>query len=302
MMVKLNIELPPSFFEPEERNGFLITKERKEIWAVGLDLLNELDRVCKKHGLQYFVDSGSLIGAVRHKGFIPWDDDIDVIMKRADYDKLSEIAATEFKHPYFLQTAYSDKGYLRGHAQLRNSDTSAMLPKESKKVPFNQGIFLDIFPIDVDSKIKFFNRAKCWILRKYHIVFSYVYMNEPGKSIKSKIYAKIAEGIRKDPEKANRHFENICRFVIFKSSCYDKVSYYRRYNKYKYFEDELFSKVLYVPFENLTVPIPVGYDVTLSRTYGKDYMVPKNIPNCHEKNGALIVSTSESYKEILKRM
>ena len=301
-MVKLNIELPPSFFEPEERNGFLVTKERKEIWAVGLDLLNELDRVCKKHGLQYFVDSGSLIGAVRHKGFIPWDDDIDVIMKRADYDKLSEIAATEFKHPYFLQTAYTDKGYLRGHAQLRNSDTSAMLPKEAKKVPFNQGIFLDIFPIDADSKIKLFNRTKCWILRKYHAIFNYVYMKEPGKSIKSKLYAKIAEGIRKNPEKASRHFEKICRFVIFKSNCYDKISYYRRYNKYKYFENELFDKVLYVPFENLTVPIPAGYDVTLSRTYGKDYMVPKNIPNCHAQNGALIVSTSESYKEILKRM
>ena len=69
---------------------------------VELDLLAEFDRVCRKHGLTYFVDSGTLLGAVRHKGFIPWDDDIDLIMQREDYERLVQIAAQEFQHPYFF--------------------------------------------------------------------------------------------------------------------------------------------------------------------------------------------------------
>lgn len=74
--------LPESFFEPETICDFYVDETRKKIWAVLLDLLIKFDKVCKKHGLKYYLAYGSLIGAVRHQGFIPWDDDIDICMNR----------------------------------------------------------------------------------------------------------------------------------------------------------------------------------------------------------------------------
>ena len=75
------------FLKEEIRNEFLVTTERKKIWVVLLDLMMVFDDVCKKHNLTYFLEAGSLLGAIRHKGFIPWDDDVDVLMPRKDYQK-----------------------------------------------------------------------------------------------------------------------------------------------------------------------------------------------------------------------
>ena len=156
-MIDLKLDIPKEFLDEEERCGFHITKKQKEVWAVELDLLVELDRVCKKYNLKYCATGGTLLGAIRHKGFIPWDDDIDVMMLRDDYEKLCNIAPQEFKDPYFFQTEYSDPGSLRRHAQFRNSNTTGILSTEFPlRKPINQGIFLDIFPQDnvIDDELK----------------------------------------------------------------------------------------------------------------------------------------------------
>ena len=93
----------------EIRNGFSISHETKKIWDIQLKLVQKLLQVCNKHDLKVWADSGTLIGAVRDKGFIPWDDDIDINMMRDDYNKLISFA-DEFEKPYFLQCAYTDKG------------------------------------------------------------------------------------------------------------------------------------------------------------------------------------------------
>ena len=90
-------------------------------------VISEFDRVCKKHHLKYYIDNGTLLGAVRHKGFIPWDDDINLVMLRKDYDLLISLYSNDFQGKFFLQSAYSDYGYFREHAQLRNSETTAIL-------------------------------------------------------------------------------------------------------------------------------------------------------------------------------
>lgn len=150
-MVDLSIDLPKGFLDDEPKT-LIVPRRRKEVWAVTLDLLVQLDKVCRKHGIRYFCDGGTALGAVRHKGFIPWDDDLDVVMSRAEYAKLDAVAPTEFHHPYFWQTNETDPGSARGHAQLRNSDTTAILKTEMRDgkalYTFNQGVFIDIFPFD----------------------------------------------------------------------------------------------------------------------------------------------------------
>lgn len=150
-MVDIKLKLPDQFLESEPKT-LIVPAWRKELWAIELDLLAELDRVCKKYGIKYFCGGGTCLGAVRHKGFIPWDDDIDIVMSRAEYEKLNKVGPTEFSAPYFWQTNETDPGSARGHAQLRNSCTTAILKREMHNgkaiFGFNQGIFIDIFPFD----------------------------------------------------------------------------------------------------------------------------------------------------------
>lgn len=138
--------LPASFFNEECICDYIVTKERKKIWAIGIDLLFQLDRVCRKHGLHYTLAFGSLLGVVRHNGFIPWDDDIDVFMPRSDYDKLRKLKY-EFDAPYFLQFPGDDNDYAFSFAKLRNSNTTG-LSWAFRFASFNQGLFVDIFPLD----------------------------------------------------------------------------------------------------------------------------------------------------------
>ena len=148
----IKIQLPQSFYKEEVRSGYLVSAETKALWAVLLDLLVEYDRVCRKHNITYYLDGGTLLGAVRHKGFVPWDNDIDVIMTRREYDRLCQVADEEFAKPYFWQTNYTDLGSARRHGQLRNSLTTAILTSEMEEGEatgaFNQGVFMDIFILD----------------------------------------------------------------------------------------------------------------------------------------------------------
>ena len=138
----------PSFYKEEIRSGFLVTEKRKKVWAVELKMLEKLDEVCKKYNLTYYAYYGTLLGAVRHQGFIPWDDDIDVIMFRDDYEKFQEIAPKEFKEPYFYQNTYTDR-VLWPLSKIRDSRTTAVEPQfQHLGSSFHQGIFIDIFPFD----------------------------------------------------------------------------------------------------------------------------------------------------------
>ena len=125
----MKLQIEDSFYQEEERCGYLVSAHMKKVWAVELDLLYQLDQVCKKYGIKYYASGGTILGAERHKGMIPWDDDIDLMMLRDQYDILCS-HADEFKEPYFLQTFDTDEGYFRGHAQLRNSNTTGVLLSE----------------------------------------------------------------------------------------------------------------------------------------------------------------------------
>ena len=99
----------------------------RELQLALLEVLSDVINLCEENNLRYYAFGGTCLGAVRHSGFIPWDDDIDVMMMRDQYDILCSIAAKEFNHPYFFQTEQTDPGCVRGHAQLRNSETTGIL-------------------------------------------------------------------------------------------------------------------------------------------------------------------------------
>ena len=95
--------VPKDYYKSEVIDDFLVTSDRKKLFAVLLDILVKIDTVCKKHNIRYYIYGGTLIGALRHKGFIPWDDDLDIVMFREDYEKLVSVSY-EFTDPYFFQT------------------------------------------------------------------------------------------------------------------------------------------------------------------------------------------------------
>lgn len=135
------------FFEEEVRCEYTISTQMKKAWAIEMDLYEELERVCKKHNLRFFAIGGTLLGAIRHNGFIPWDDDMDIVMPREDYEKLCKLYHNEFHSPYFLQTPDTDPGYYFSFAKLRNSNTTC-ISMPFRNSLFNQGIDIDIFPLD----------------------------------------------------------------------------------------------------------------------------------------------------------
>lgn len=139
--------LPESFFKPEIICDFYVDETRKKIWAILLDLLVTFDKRCRDIGVKYHVSFGGLLGIVRHNGFIPWDDDIDVCMLREDYEKFLSIYKDSIQYPYFFQQPGKDKGYYFSFSRLCNSNTTC-IPETFKYQEYNHGVSLDIFVLD----------------------------------------------------------------------------------------------------------------------------------------------------------
>lgn len=119
----------------------------QDVQSVELEMLIELDKICKRHHIPYQLFGGTLLGAVRHKGFIPWDDDIDVAMKRADYDRFLQCCEKELPKQYFLQTCFTDPTSIIQFAKIRKNGTR--YENDLDNLPTsNTGIWIDIFPLD----------------------------------------------------------------------------------------------------------------------------------------------------------
>ena len=139
--------LGEDFFAEEVRCEYLVTEKMKKIWAVIIDLYLEFARICDKYSLNYYGYGGTILGAIRHEGFIPWDDDLDVCMPRADYDKFLAIASKELSEPYFIQTPQTDPGYYKTIARLMNKNTT-YASRAFLHSGMAHGCILDILPLD----------------------------------------------------------------------------------------------------------------------------------------------------------
>lgn len=307
-MVSLKIQLPQDFLNEEVRCGYVISQRMKEVWAVQLDLLAELDRVCRKYGIHYVASGGTLLGAVRHHGFIPWDDDVDLMMPREEYDKLCSLAEKEFEHPYFFQTEYSDHGFMRGFARLRNSETSGIQKFElNKSYKFNQGIFIDIFPLDevVSDNIKLNNQGrKAHRLYALSCILSEMTDRYPPNSIPrwKYIYKTIGHyflgGLINRMRLQDfflKKYEKVCaKYNGTNQTTVSLLSF--QFNNRRHDLPVYKSRdIEYVNFEFVKIPIPPKYQEHLTNKYG-DYMKPMKFPNYH---GDVMFDVNRSYKEIL---
>ena len=122
-------------------------KELRQLQLTLVEILDDFVKICDKHHLNYYLVGGTAIGAVRHSGFIPWDDDIDVAMLREDYEKFLDIAIEELPDKYFLQYEKTDKNYYLGFAKIRKNNT-LFETEGCYRYKSHKGIFFDIFPID----------------------------------------------------------------------------------------------------------------------------------------------------------
>lgn len=266
--------------EPEERCGHYVTEQVKKLWAVQLDLLDQLDAICQKHNIRYFAAGGTLLGAVRHQGFIPWDDDMDFFMPDEDYDKFCRVAPLELQAPYHYQDFRNTKSCGPTMVRLRNSNTTGCTHGEyiNAVPPHNLGIFIDIFPLYrvPDSDL-------LWVLQGMR-VFAYAMANNGYKQLtKIRNTRKVTFKDNLNPYiLAWRLFslfmdhDRLCeKYLVICKGKGSKVGLtgFLGLRKQYVWDGALFDETVRLPFEDRTVPCPAGYDGVLSHQYG-DYRQP----------------------------
>ena len=299
----INNDKPLLNMSEETRCGYTVTAETKQLWAVLLRLTCKVLDVCRRNGLPIWADGGTLLGAVRHRGFIPWDDDIDLCMLRADYDRLVAIAPREFSAPYHFQTSYTEPGYARGHAQLRMDGTTAARSIDID-MPFHHGIFIDIFVHDGipddSTRCKQLEHDTRQLMSQLELCcrpprvwwffshpFRYMQVQRQCRDIRREGFAH-----------AFGRLEDMFRACPVGSSAHSGAIAFR-FGAYVGFglRPEYYARTIYMPFEGIELPVPAGYGDILRSQYGPDYMQPRQDPTLHGE--FMLVDTSRDYRDLL---
>ncbi len=257
----------------------------KKIWAVELDLLEKLKEICKKYELNYCASSGTLLGAARHKGFIPWDDDIDVFLMWPDYKKLMDVAANECSYPYCFQSIYSEIDAMPSACRLRRSDTTGFTMWEHNNVrpEYDRGIFIDIFPLfyvpDSEEDRK---KQKESVIYYWEAIRGYDALNQkkrggyvnPDYERCIPTYMHYCESLVQkevDVVKIKEQYLEACAWPV-KSKEVGATSS-KCHLPSLMWETEWYSDYVELPFENTTIACPKEYDLVLSKQYG-DWRTP----------------------------
>ena len=282
--------------EPETRKGYYISAEMKKVWAVEMELLKKLLEVCEKHHLRIFAEGGTLLGTVREHGYIPWDDDIDMAMLRPDYDKLQAIAKDEFKSPYFFQSGYTDK-FPNGFTRIRMDGTAAILPQTIWH-KCHHGIFIDLFPLDVipDNmeernlfiKEKLNKKEHIWEYYVPHFSFHNWKYNLKMFKISLEVWRKGFSSLFKEYDDFVKKYWGTNYYSVSLVSWEDNERYVRNINWY--------SKSIFLPFEDIMIPVPSDYDSVLKKQFG-DYMKP--VKELTQHGTFWVIDTEHSYKDLL---
>ena len=276
-----------SFYKPEMRDGFQVSAKRKQVWARELEILFEFDRICRKYGLKYRLNGGTLLGAIRHGGFIPWDDDLDVDMVREDYEIARRVIPEELGGEFEwqdLQTNLSRCSYDQitvNHrlpfAKIRNSRTTAI---ENPPMPsvINQGIWIDIFPLDdaLDG-IGFTEHMLEMEKELYVAVFETQKMIDYmlSDACNTVIPKTDLAGIVKLPYPDRfKMYEQLLVSFIGMSTKYSIKYCEITGGKHQVIDKQLYDEITEVPFEGYMLPVPAHYHDVLTHIFG-NYMEPR---------------------------
>ena len=244
----------------------------EEYHAVLFDMLKQVDAVCKAEHLSYFLSGGTLLGAIRHKGFIPWDDDIDLMMPRPDYEIFLEKAGKHLPKRYIL--AFPGRSGDYSQAWIRIMDTRGAVDDSGMQRAVTQSLFVDIFPIDGLPANEMlsnlcFKRVRAWDILLKSARRKALYPYERLRTLK-KILMQLTR-IRSLPKYA-LSLNKSARRYSFDRAHYAGVLAVTHYGNRERMPVEVFRGSVMVPFEGGMFPAPIGYHTYLSRLYG-DYMV-----------------------------
>ena len=251
-----------------------------------LELYKKFDVFCKKNNINYFMLGGTLLGAIRHKGFIPWDDDMDFGIPREDYDRFIKLCSTN-TIDFELHTFENDKNHIRYFSRLE--DSSIKVKRNDNNVEEISSAWIDIFPLDGMPNNKLIR-----IIRKYYILYrraiyklscfnTSVNLNKKNRPLSEKIFIKIGKILPVEKIfNTNKQLKKLDKAL--KKYPYSKSNYLvNAMGAYKF--NEMFNKKYYGEgkkyiFEGLEINGPINYDFVLKQLYG-DYMTP---PKDEDKN------------------
>lgn len=301
-MLKFNTD----FFKDEEREGFLVKSMVKRAWASQLEIIRVIDEICKKYAIQYFVFWGSLLGAVRHKGFVPWDDDFDIIMKRPDYFRFITVAKFELPRGYHVLNLYTDSEWDDLISRVVNGegiDFSQEFLDKNYGCPYTCGV--DIFPYDYMLEDP--QKQKELDIMMRHAIDTIEAQMAVDEQISIRHYAdkKLEKTIAENLE----YYERKYKFKFKKSNnlsnqlfcLFDQLAqsygskdakymtcYAERRKRYKDNSGDFIipsfclDEAIDMPFENIMVKVPKYYELCLTRCYGRNYMTPIKSTAAHE--------------------
>ncbi len=277
--------------------------ELREYQLFQLRILNEFIRICELYDLKYYLAYGTLLGAVRHQGFIPWDDDIDVWMPADDYLKFREVAKTDLGEDYYFQSHETNPCNIIEWQRIGVTNSTS-LPVDMADIHAEWGICIDIFPFapapDIASHA--FKKLRKRVRLLYRVAEKYCYVHDMAstKGIRRLYYlfwSKIPDAVN---VKWFKHLED----KVLHSATEEECEYYYDLCADNIFEKSWFASSIDLDFEGHKMNAPIGYKEVLTGQYGENWseLPPENQRVWHSGGGGegFIVSLTEPYKQFLK--
>jgi lipopolysaccharide cholinephosphotransferase len=245
----------------------------RKIQLLELEILKDIDTICEENDLKYYMVGGTLLGAVRHKGFIPWDDDVDIAMYRDDYNKIQKIIQDRFSEKYFVQNFDTDPNYTRYITKIKLNGTK-LVHKGLAKVDSHHGIYVDIFPLDRVKKedglgLRLRGKLYRWL---YAYKIMRINVNNDMKLWKKIIKVAFRWITFLVPNRfVNKVFDYICT-KDNDNNCSYTTSFGSGFGwKRQLYKNDVFGNSVRLMFEGYKLRAPDKYETVLKRLYG-DYM------------------------------